>query len=186
LAGSGEGKPTEEEIRRFIQNFPDEYAKIVRKVNRDFNAEFHQQSLLLMGVLGGLIFTALVFVLQSGYGSNPDTPVFGSRLFPLVSVLLSLAAITSVVGAFVNLVGGVLDKENRHLALYGLLCLIGVIIILIYATPLLLIPVIGGWGALVIFVVNTFLVGLVLVFLKWPGKHTGYRDKETGRNYPVE
>ena len=177
MAGPGREKLTEEEIRWFIQNYPDDYARIVRKVNREFNVRFHQQSLLLMGVLGGLIFAMLIFVLQSGYGSNPATPVLGGSLFPIVSVLLALAAIVSVMGAFADLIGGVIEEENRNLALYSLTCLISVIVILIYTSPLLLLPVIGGWGALVVFVVNGFLMGLVYVFVKVPGEPVGYLDK---------
>jgi hypothetical protein len=129
-----------------------------------YHRAFHSNGLLVMGLLGGITFAALVLVLQAHGAFQPRTiPVSaGHEIFDALIFALSLTSILCVVGslAMVLVLSGVVATRGK-LSHFAFLCLTIGALAFMTSLPLLLInfsPIVTIAVGGVMVIVNILLV----------------------------
>lgn len=147
------------------------------KGNEEFQKNFHSQSLLLMGFLGGITLATLVVVLQAEPLFNVNVIGLGDGYFGFLIGSLAFASFLSITTAAANLMGAVFGPFENRFTVFTIVGIDAVVVMFCYFLPLLLLPFIPWYWCVVLFALNVTLLATMLCLAKMMEPPPSYPDE---------
>jgi hypothetical protein len=152
-------EPREKKRAHTIHEIIGAYLKGYRKAYEEHWDKHHQQSLLLMGFLGGLTLTTLVLVISAKQYFDVSTTILGSWYFGFLIGSLEVTSFLSITVAFMNLIGSTGGPFRMRFNVFSMGGIAFAVVLLMYVLPLILLPFVEWEYAIALLALNVVLVG---------------------------